>query len=116
MNEYGPLRRVLLKRPAEAFIDDATIAAQWRDLRYTAPPDVGRAIGEYERFIEVLRGAAAELEFLPRDARTTLDSIYVRDASLVSPAGMILCSMGKPPPVPATVISVSPSRSWLAKA
>jgi N-dimethylarginine dimethylaminohydrolase len=32
---------------------------------------------------------------LPRDPQTTLDSIYVRDASIVSPAGPIMCAMGK---------------------
>jgi N-dimethylarginine dimethylaminohydrolase len=33
---------------------------------------------------------------LPRDETTTLDSIYVRDASIVCGRGLILCRMGKP--------------------
>ena len=36
-----------------------------------------------------------QVHLLPPDPRTTLDSIYVRDASLVSRSGSILCAMGK---------------------
>jgi N-dimethylarginine dimethylaminohydrolase len=35
------------------------------------------------------------VHFLPRDQETTLDSIYPRDASIVSPHGVILGAMGK---------------------
>jgi N-dimethylarginine dimethylaminohydrolase len=95
MNEYGPLTHVLLKQPSAAFVDEGTIAAQWEELHYTAPPDLSRAIREYDRFVELLRTSGARVDFLPRDTRTTLDSIYVRDAALVSPRGVIVCSMGK---------------------
>lgn len=95
MNEYGRMSRVLLKHPKDAFVDDATIAAQWRDLKFAAAPVLARAVDEYERFVEILRSCGASVDFLPRDARTSLDSIYTRDAALVSPRGAILCSMGK---------------------
>jgi N-dimethylarginine dimethylaminohydrolase len=36
------------------------------------------------------------VDLLPRDEDTTLDSIYVRDASIVCGRGLILCRMGKP--------------------
>jgi N-dimethylarginine dimethylaminohydrolase len=35
------------------------------------------------------------VHLLPRDETTTLDSIYVRDASIVCDRGLILCRMGK---------------------
>lgn len=95
MNEVGPLVRLVLKHPLDAFVDADTIAAQWRDLNFAAPPDLGRAIAEYDRFVEAICSTGADVSFLPRDATTTLDSIYVRDASIVSPRGMILCRMGK---------------------
>jgi len=76
-------------------VNAQTIAAQWKRLNYTAPPDLARAIDEHDRFIDVLRSAGATVHELPRDQQTTLDSIYVRDASIVSPAGAILCAMGK---------------------
>ena len=95
LSEVAPLRRVLLKHPREAFVDAATIAAQWRGLNFTAPPDPGRAADEYKHFVDALRSAGAEPLFLPHDPETTLDSIYVRDASIVAPGGLILCRMGK---------------------
>jgi len=96
LSEVDPLTHVLLKHPRAAFVDERTIAAQWRDLRYSGAPDLARAIDEADRLVDLLRGAGAEVHFLPRDERTTLDSIYVRDASIAVPGGIALCNMGKP--------------------
>lgn len=94
-SEFHPLSRVVVKHVRDAFIDDRTIAAQWRDLNFTAPPDFARAVEEFERFVDLLRTSGATVDYLPRDERTTLDSIYVRDASIVCERGVILCNMGK---------------------
>lgn len=96
-SEFGLLTRVVLKHPRDAFVDDATIAAQWRNLGYTSPPDLSRAIAEYEAFLSLVQSSGSAVHLLPSDARTTLDSIYVRDASVVCDRGVILCNMGKPP-------------------
>ncbi len=96
LNEFGPLRRVALRRPQESFIDQPTIDGQWRALNYTAPPDMARAIAEHDRFAAILREAGAEIDFLPADPSLGLDSIYVRDAAIVAPSGLVLCNMGKP--------------------
>jgi N-dimethylarginine dimethylaminohydrolase len=96
LSEVGRLARVALKHARDAFVDAATIAAQWKALHFTAPPDLARAIDEHDRFIALLEAEGAVVDLLPRDDRTTLDSIYARDASIVSPRGMVLCSMGKP--------------------
>jgi N-dimethylarginine dimethylaminohydrolase len=86
---------VAIKHVRDAFVDDATIEAQWRPLGFTAKPDLSRAADEHERFVDILRSAGAEVHLLPADPRTTLDSIYVRDASIVTPHGLIFCVMGK---------------------
>ena len=96
LNEVGRLTRVAVKHPRDAFVDAATIGQQWQELRFTAPPDLDRASREHDRFVEALRAAGAEVHLLPKDDRTTLDSIYVRDASIVSAKGIVLCNMGKP--------------------
>jgi N-dimethylarginine dimethylaminohydrolase len=96
LNEYGPLASVVVKHPRDAFVDEKTIEAEWRALDFAAPPDLGRAIGEHDRFVEILRSSGAEVHLLPRDESTTLDSIYTRDASIVAPGGLVACSMGKP--------------------
>ena len=96
LTEVGRLSAVAVKHARDAFVDDRTIGAEWRELNFTGPPHLSRAIAEYERFVEIVRSAGPAIHFLPRDARTTLDSIYARDASIVCGAGLILCSMGKP--------------------
>ena len=95
-SDVGAISRLLLKHPREAFRDAASIAQQWRPLNFTAPPDLARAIAEYDRFVEALRQCGATVDFLPVTDTTGLDSIYVRDASVVCDRGAILCRMGKP--------------------
>jgi N-dimethylarginine dimethylaminohydrolase len=90
------LTAVLLAHPREAFADEATIEAQWRELQWTAPPDFRRAAAEYDRFTAIVESAGASLHWLPRGAGTTIDSIYVRDAAVVCDRGIVLCRMGKP--------------------
>ena len=55
LTEYDRLQSVLVKHVRDAFIDEATIAAQWMALHFTAPPDLARAIDEHDRFIDILR-------------------------------------------------------------
>jgi N-dimethylarginine dimethylaminohydrolase len=96
MNEYGHITRILLKHARDAFVAQSQIDRQWRDLRFTAAPDFARACREYDGFVEAIARAGAAIDYLPPDPRTTLDSIYVRDAALIADRGMILCAMGKP--------------------
>jgi N-dimethylarginine dimethylaminohydrolase len=94
LSEVDRLSRVAVKHPRDAFIDQPTIARQWQELQFIAAPDLDRASRECDRFIEAL-SVVAEVHLLPRDETTTLDSIYVRDASIVCDRGLILCRMGK---------------------
>jgi N-dimethylarginine dimethylaminohydrolase len=91
----APLRRVAVKRPREAFRDSETIAAQWRELNYTAAPDLERASEEHARLVAILEQAGAEVFPLPEDPRTGLDSIYVHDPSLITDAGAVIFQTGK---------------------
>jgi len=95
LSEVDRLTHVLVKHPRDAFVDAQTIGAQWASLNFTAAPDLARAIDEYEGFVELLKSNDTTVTRLPRDRQTTLDSIYARDASIVSPRGVILCNMGK---------------------
>ena len=94
-NETGRLRRVLLKHARDAFRSKADIAREWQALNFTTPPDLDRAIAEYDRFAAALSGHGAQIEWLPRDSALSLDSVYVRDASVTCDRGVILCRMGK---------------------
>jgi N-dimethylarginine dimethylaminohydrolase len=96
LSEVGQLTRVVLKHARDAFVDQGTIDAHWRELRFAAAPDFARANDESDRFLTIVQSSGAQVDLLPRDPRGTLDSIYVRDASIVCSRGVILCSMGKP--------------------
>jgi N-dimethylarginine dimethylaminohydrolase len=95
MTEAGRLTCVAVKHARDAFVDQATIDAQWRQLRFAAPPHFERAIAESDALIDLIATSGASVLCLPRDRTTTLDSIYVRDASIVTPRGVILGNMGK---------------------
>jgi N-dimethylarginine dimethylaminohydrolase len=90
-----PLARVVVKHAREAFRDRARIEAEWRALNFTAAPDLARAIDEYDRWLALLSSSGAQVLSLPASDEVTLDSIYARDASVVTPRGMLLCRMGK---------------------
>ena len=113
MSDIGPWSRIVVHHAREAFGSDAEIAGQWRALNFTAAADYGRAIDQYEYFLDLLRTSNAQVvDSAPgtqhsalRTAHSalstehlalTLDSIYVRDASVMCARGAILCRMGKP--------------------
>ena len=93
--ETGRLERVVVKHARDAFVSDEACGRDWAPLNYSAAPALARAIEEYEAFLAILRHAGAQVDFLPADDRTNLDSIYVRDASIVCARGVILGRMGK---------------------
>ncbi|MDA1305688.1 MAG: arginine deiminase family protein [Acidobacteria bacterium] len=103
MTDSGPWTRILVRHPREAFGSADQIAREWRDLNFTAPPDYAKACEQFDAFVEVLVCSGAPvLQCSSHSALRTphsalsLDSIYLRDASVMSPQGAILCRMGKP--------------------
>jgi N-dimethylarginine dimethylaminohydrolase len=95
LSEVGRLTRVVVKHARDAFGSQARIAQQWRALNFTAEPEYPRAVREYDQFLDLLARSGAEIQLLPTDDTVSLDSIYTRDASVVTPAGVVLCRMGK---------------------
>jgi len=87
---------VAVKRAGDAFGSEAAVDRQWRELGYTARPELAAATAEYERFLALLGTAGVEVLCLPPGDSVGLDSLYARDASIVCDAGVILCNMGKP--------------------
>ena len=95
-SEVGTITRLVVKHVRDAFQGPEAIAAEWRALNFTAAPDFARAIDQYEAFLGLLRSSDCEIVMLPKADGVGLDSIYVRDASVVCDRGVILCNMGKP--------------------
>src|SRR6266576_6580936 len=95
-SEAGRILSVAAERAKNTFGSEAEIDRQWRDLAYTARPELAAATLEYQRFLALLTTAGVDVLCLPRDETVGLDSLYARDASIVCDAGVILCNMGKP--------------------
>ena len=95
-SDVGRLRRVVVKHVRDAFVDEAAIDRQWQDLNYYGRPDLPRAIGEYDNFVELMSRFGIAVDFLPVDAKVGIDSLYPRDTTITTDRGVILCNMGKP--------------------
>ena len=95
MTDWGPWSRVLVRHASQAFGDQARVDREWRGLNFTARPDVDAAARQHDAFIDIIRAAAPVHACETTAEGLTLDAIYVRDASIVTPRGAILCRMGK---------------------
>lgn len=95
-NNWGALRKVAVRRPADSFVSDAKLDAEWKDLNYHSRPDLQNSIREFEAVEAALRAAGAEVIALPAADGLTLDAIYTHDALVVTPRGLVLPRMGKP--------------------
>jgi N-dimethylarginine dimethylaminohydrolase/TusA-related sulfurtransferase len=95
-NECGVLKKVAVRTPDAAFIDEARIEAEWKPLNYHSKPSMQEARTEHRHFTELMKNAGADVIALSPADGLTLDSLYVRDSLLVSPKGLIKCHMGKP--------------------
>jgi dimethylargininase len=86
----GPLRRVLVKRPDEAFaVDDP---ARWH---YTSRPDLDEARREHDALVEMLAGSGAEVIDHPEPQPDRADAIFVFDPAIVTDRGAVILRMGK---------------------
>lgn len=95
-SETRPIKRILLKSPKEAFLNQRFVDSNWNDLNYTGPPDFDKAVEEFEYFVKLIKTQTSDIIYLPQDSRTGLDSIYTRDPVLMTNQGAVLCNMGKP--------------------
>jgi dimethylargininase len=97
MKTYGaqsmiaPLKRVLVKRPDQAFGN--ADPAQWH---YTQPINLPEAQREHDALAAMLKQAGAEVIYHDVPLPEHADAIFVFDPALVTDAGAILLSMGKP--------------------
>jgi len=85
-----PLRRVLVRRPDEAFaVDDP---ARWH---YAGRPDLRLAREEHDALVDVLRRAGAEVIVDDEPQPGRADAIFVHDPALVTDHGAVILRMGK---------------------
>jgi N-dimethylarginine dimethylaminohydrolase len=86
----SPLRKVLVKRPDEAFA--VTDPAKWN---YIDRPNLELAQQEHEALVALLRQAGSEVLYHDEGQPDHADAIYVFDPAIVTDRGAIILSMGK---------------------
>jgi N-dimethylarginine dimethylaminohydrolase len=82
----------MLKKAEAAFVDESTLDEQWKPLNFLSKPHFDKAIAEYEKFKS---NFDCKPIYLPADKSLSIDSLYCRDASIVTNHGIVLCRMGK---------------------
>src|SRR5947209_4091373 len=87
----APLRTVVVKRPDEAFAVGDHVA--WH---YTARPDLRVAQQEHDGLAALLRQRGAEVVYHDEPQPELADAIFTFDPAIVTDAGAIILSMGKP--------------------
>jgi N-dimethylarginine dimethylaminohydrolase len=94
-SEYLHLRKVAIKSVKDSFISDEFLKKQWINHNFLQKPDFNASLMEYANFESLFLENGIEIDHFDLDEHVTIDSIYCRDASIVTDFGAILCSMGK---------------------
>ena len=76
---YKGLKRVIVKHPNEAFLNQQHLANEWETYNYFEEPNFKEAVREYESFLEILESYVPEVDYLPVAEEVGMDSIYAHD-------------------------------------
>jgi N-dimethylarginine dimethylaminohydrolase len=94
-SEYLKLEKVYLKSAKEAFQSEEILKNEWKELNYLSKPVFSSALKEYENFESIFKQNDIEVYHFPLNKNVKMDSIYCRDASIITNFGVIICNMGK---------------------
>jgi N-dimethylarginine dimethylaminohydrolase len=89
-NMVEPLKRVLVRRPDEAFGN--ADPSQWH---YNSQPDLEKAQTEHDALVATLREADCEVLYHSADLPEQADAIFTHDPVIVTDEGSIILRMGK---------------------
>jgi len=95
IDEFSRLKTVAVRHPREAFSSYTSSCDIWEKLDWLERPNMEAARVEFDAFTDILRQAGAEVIMQPAGQGLSPDALYVRDATLITPRGIIQCNMGK---------------------
>ena len=91
-SEYLKLQSVYLKSASDAFRSNDCLKAQWKPLNYLSQPDFSAALQEYADFEKIIEQETVTIHRFEANESVMIDSIYCRDASIITDFGVILCT------------------------
>jgi arginine deiminase len=94
-NMIDPIKKIILKHPKTAFINQEKINEEFNALNFTEAPNFNESINEYDSFMKILDSFGIEKYFLKKNESTSIDSIYTHDPLVITNNGAVLCNMGK---------------------
>ncbi|MDB4192434.1 arginine deiminase family protein [Flavobacteriaceae bacterium] len=94
-SEYLKLASVYLKPAENSYHSEKKLTKQWKELQFLTKPNFEESLKEYHAFQLFFTNKNIETCFFPADQKTSIDSIYCRDASIATDFGMIICNMDK---------------------
>ena len=83
-SEFGKIKSIFIKNVSDAFVNDAAIDKQWKELNFLSKPDLSKARQEYKMFEELLATNGTEVHYFPQDDSVSMDSVYCRDAAIAT--------------------------------
>ncbi|MBO0601517.1 amidinotransferase [Sporosarcina sp. E16_3] len=92
---YRPLKRVIVKHPSAAFLNQNHLANQWKTFNYLEEPNFEEGIREFKDFIAILEKYVPQIDYLPASPEVGMDSLYAHDPVKFTPDGAIILKSGK---------------------
>ncbi|WP_028829176.1 dimethylarginine dimethylaminohydrolase family protein [Proteocatella sphenisci] len=91
----GKIKSIIIKHPENAFISQKNLDEKWKAYNYVSCPDYEKSLEEYKTFEEIIKANVENVNYLPKDDNTGLDSIYTHDTCKITSKGAIMFTVGK---------------------
>ncbi len=91
----GKINSIIIKHPKDAFISQENLDEKWEAYNYVSCPDYEKSLKEYKKFEEIIKENVENVNYLPEDDNTGLDSIYTHDTCKITSKGAIMFTVGK---------------------
>ena len=94
-SETGKLSQIILRDPTDAFVSQDWLSSKWEILNYAECPNFELAKRQFADLEQIFYREDIDIQYVKNAKGLTPDSIYVRDASILTDQGAVLCQMGK---------------------
>lgn len=94
-SEWRSIKTLYMASPQIFWGSQKSITDQWEKLNYLEEPDFLKSREEHQFLVEQIQNQGVDVQFFEGHSSDGLDTVYCRDASIFTDAGVVLCRMGK---------------------